>query len=108
MALGEVNTQILTLVMVDVFIYHTLPKFSSISFKIFQYQHLFTSRAKHVYIKISWILRSQLIWFYTVSEQDILRVYHGKVLLIKAEKINGKMVTFLLYNNICLKFFYNI
>ena len=50
MKLGEVNTQILTLVMLDVFIYHTIPQSLSISFKIFQYQHLFTSRAgKRVY-----------------------------------------------------------
>ena len=29
---------------------------------------------KTVHIKISWILRTQLIWFYTVSKQDISRV----------------------------------
>ena len=33
---GELNTQILTLVMLDVFMYYTLPQFLSISFKIFQ------------------------------------------------------------------------
>ena len=31
-----------------------------------------------------------------------------KGLLIKAEKWNGKMVTFLLYNNLFLKFIFNI
>ena len=36
MKLGEVNTQILTFVMLDVFMYHTLPQFLSNSFKIFQ------------------------------------------------------------------------
>ena len=29
-------------------------------------------------------------------------------LLIKAEKLDGKMVTFLLYNNVFLKFIFNI
>ena len=32
----EVNTQILTLVMLDVYMYYTLPQFLSNSFKIFQ------------------------------------------------------------------------
>ena len=38
MKLGEVNkcTQILTFVMLDVFMYYTLPQFLSNSFKIFQ------------------------------------------------------------------------
>ena len=36
MKLGEVNTQILTFVMLDVFMYYTLPQFISNSFKIFQ------------------------------------------------------------------------
>ena len=44
------------------------------------------AESKTVYIKINWILRSQLISFYTVSKQDISRVWHEKGLLIKAEK----------------------
>ena len=36
MTLEEVTTQLLTLVMLDVFMYYTLPQFLSISFKIFQ------------------------------------------------------------------------
>ena len=36
MTLGEVNTQILTFVMLDVFMYYTLTQFLSSSFKIFQ------------------------------------------------------------------------
>ena len=36
MTLGEVNTQILTFVMLDAIMYYTLPQFLSNSFKIFQ------------------------------------------------------------------------
>ena len=36
MTLGEVNTQILTFVMLHVFMYYTLPQFLSNAFKIFQ------------------------------------------------------------------------
>ena len=32
------------------------------------------AKPKTVYIKMSWILKSQLILFYTVSKQDISRV----------------------------------
>ena len=43
--------------------------------------------------KISWILRGQLILFYTVSKQDISRVSMEKGLLIIAKKIweNGSI-----------------
>ena len=37
MKLGEVNTQILTFVMLDVFMYYTLPQFLSILLKYFNY-----------------------------------------------------------------------
>ena len=35
MTLGEINTKMLTFVMLDVFIYYTFPQFLSNSFKIF-------------------------------------------------------------------------
>ena len=72
MKLEEVNTRILTLVMLDVYMCYTLHQFRSNSYS--NYKHVFTSKAKTVYIKISWILRSQLTLFFTVSKQDISRV----------------------------------
>ena len=47
MKLEEVNTQILTLVMLDIFMYYTLPQFLSNSFKIFQLLAIFISRAEN-------------------------------------------------------------
>ena len=47
MKLAEVNTQILTLGMLDVFMYNTLPQFLSNSLKNFNYEHVFISRAKN-------------------------------------------------------------
>ena len=69
MTLGEVNTQILTLVMLDVYMYYTLPQFLSNSFKIYQL-------LAYIYKQSRKLFKSQLILFYTVSKQDISRVKH--------------------------------
>ena len=47
MKLAEVNTQILTLGMLDVFMYNTLPQFLLNSLKDFNYWHVFISRAEN-------------------------------------------------------------
>ena len=57
MKLGEVYTQLLTFVMLDAFMYYTLPQFLSILFKIFQLLACIYNQS--MYNKISWILRSQ-------------------------------------------------
>ena len=56
-----------------------------------------------MYIQIIWILRSQMVLFYTVSKQDISRVYHEKELTNLSRKIkseNGKFATLSLYKYI--------
>ena len=59
--------------------YYTLPQFLSNSFiKFSNYYHVYLQVEPKMFIKISLILRSQLILFYTVTKQDISIVYHGK------------------------------
>ena len=65
MKLGEVNTQMLTFVMLDVFMYYTLPQFLSNSFKIFQllaciYKQRLTSQLILFYIAVIYLQ----IWAY--------------------------------------------
>ena len=92
--------------MQDVFMYYTLPQFLSNSFKIFQLLAYIYKQSSW----ISWILKSQLSFlFYTVSNRIYQEFSMKKDLLIKAEQLNGKMVTFLLYKNIFFfKFISNI
>ena len=72
--LGEINTQILTLVMLDVFMYYTLASFYQIHLKYFNYSMYLQAKPKTMYVKVSWIHKNQMILFYTVSKQDISRV----------------------------------
>ena len=75
MKLGEVNTLILTFVMLDVFMYYTLPQFLSFFKKNISIISMYLqAEPKTVQIKIYWILISQLILFYIVSKQDISSV----------------------------------
>ena len=101
MTLGEVNTQILTLIMLDVFMYYTLPQFLSNSFKIFQLLACIYKQSRKPFI-----LRSagslEASWSCsTLFQNSIYQEFSmEKGLLIKAEQLKEKMVTFLLYKNI--------
>ena len=106
MSLGEVNTQTLTLVMLDVFMYYTLPQFLSYSFKIFQLLACIYKHSQKLCIFRSAGI-SKASWSCSTLFQNRIHVYQEfsmeKGLLIKAEQLNGKMVTFILCKNIFLK-----
>ena len=104
MKIRELNTQILTLVLLEVFMYNTFPQFLSNSFKIFQLlAYIYKQSQKTCIFRSPGSLEASCSCSALFQNRIYLEFSVEKGLLIKSEKFKGKMETFLMYKNIVFK-----